>query len=203
MFARLKDCLPKHHPELLLDFDEYVETWGELIETGYGSIVADEKILPSLSLRGDAGARLFVEAALVLCYDAMRTWCKGRRVPDKARISLENAVVDEVGRRVLGEEATGEFSSLYRVRLALFSQLMPGSGKTDKDAVLHELVGAARYAASRCSSRDEERDVEGIQLLALHFVRAHALFLQLSANSIPDGNTILFKKPRFIVREGE
>ena len=38
----LKDILPTHSSELLLSFDEYVDSWGELIEVGYGSIMADE-----------------------------------------------------------------------------------------------------------------------------------------------------------------
>ncbi|HQE70377.1 MAG TPA: hypothetical protein PK071_04590 [Atopobiaceae bacterium] len=199
MAANLKGLLPRHHSELLLSFDEYVETWSELIGAGCGSIMTDEKVFSALDLdRNDA--RLSVEIALALCYDAMRTWRRSRRVPDKVKVSLEAAVVAETGRRMLGEEIMHSFVSLYHAHCTVFSQLMPEEGTVDKGGELRELAGVARYVASRCSRRGEEQNIEGIQLLAVHFARTHRLFCRLNENSIPDGNTMLFKKPRFIVR---
>ena len=201
MGFHLKDLLPSHQTELLLSFDEFVETWGELIEATHAAIMSDEEMAPSFDLDGEGFARLSVEAALILCRDAMRTWRQGRRLSDSFCDRLEAAVVEDVAVRMMGDGAASEFPALYKAQGQILSQLLPDTGRLDEDSVRRQLIAASRYAASLCSPRAEEDNVAGIECLSIHLSQAHALFAKLDANSIPDGNTLLFKKPRFIVRE--
>ena len=197
----LKDFLPKHYSELLLSFDEYVGTWGELIEVGYGSIMADEEAFPSLGLDDSNAVQFSVEAALVLCHDAMRTWRRGRRVRESLFGNLEDAVVGRVGATITGDDgAAEEFLNLYKAHKPAFAQLMPHEGNPDDDKEIRELVMTLRYVVSRCTGKNDDGNLAGIQRFSTHLVEAHKLFKQLDRNSIPDGNTLFSKKPRFIVR---
>ena len=197
----LKDVLPTHSSELLLSFDEYVDSWGELIEVGYGSIMADEEAFPSLGLDENSAVQFSVEAALVLCHDAMRTWRRGRRVRERLFDSLEEAVVMRTGATITGDDAAaGEFLNLYKAHAPAFAQLMPHAGNPDDEKEIRELVMTLRYVVSRCTGKNDDGNLAGIQRFSTHLAEAHKLFKRLDRNSIPDGNTLFSKKPRFIVR---
>jgi hypothetical protein len=187
-------------PKLLLNFNEFTDTWGKLVKEYYQRGVSNDDIFAALELTDEGGMRFSMELASVLLVIAMRAW-KKKRIKDEVKKQVEDAVVEKTYRAVFAEddETLSACKEFYEARYRMFAELAPNSEKNEKQ-IRNNLIGFARYVVSQCSERSEQENTAIIEKLSVLLIAAAGSFKRLTDSSTPDPNTV-FGKPRFIVQK--
>lgn len=188
-------------PKLLLNFNEYADTWVKLVEEYYQRGVSNDQIFAALELNDESAMRFTMEFVSVLLIIAMRAWGTKRFNKDETRTLVEDAVVEKAYRVIFAEdeETLSACKEFYTARYQMFNQLAPNNAKSEK-AIRANLIGFARYVVSQCSARAEEENAAVIEHMSVLLIAAAGSFKRLTDNSTIDPNTV-FGKPKFIVQK--
>lgn len=188
-------------PKLLLNFNEYADTWVKLVEEYYQRGVSNNQIYAALELNDESAMRFTMEFVSVLMIIAMRAWGTKRFNKDETRTLVEDAVVEKAYRVIFAEdeETLTACKEFYAARYQMFNQLAPNNAKSEK-AIRANLIGFARYVVSQCSERAEEENAAVIEHMSVLLIAAAGSFKRLTDNSTIDPNTV-FGKPKFIVQK--
>lgn len=188
-------------PKLLLNFNEYADTWVKLVEEYYQRGVSNDQIYAALELNDESAMRFTMELVSVLLVIAMRAWGTKRFNKDETRKLVEDAVADKTYRQIFAEdeETLSACKEFYAARYQMFNQLAPNNAKSEK-VIRANLIGFARYVVSQCSERSEDENVAVIEHLSVLLIAAAGSFKRLTDNSTIDPNTV-FGKPKFIVQK--
>ncbi|MEA5047307.1 MAG: hypothetical protein VB034_01735 [Eubacteriales bacterium] len=188
-------------PKLLLNFEEYTDTWVKLVKEYYQRGVSNDDIYLALQLHEEGAMRFSMELGSVLLVIAMRAWGTKRFQKDETRKLVEDTVVEKTYREIFAEneETLSACKDFYAARFQLFSQLAPNNAKNEKQ-IRTNLIGFARYVVSQCSERAEEENAAIIEHLSVLLIAAAGSFKRLTDNSTIDPNTV-FGKPKFIVQK--
>ncbi len=187
-------------PKLLLNFNEYVETWVTLIREYHQRGISNDEIFTALGLEQEAAVRFSMELGSMLLVIAMRAW-NAKRIKDEMKTLVSQAVVENAYRAVFAddEETLLACKEFYQARYGIFAELAPDDMKNEKQ-IRAQLIGFARYVVAQCSRRPEEENAQIIEKLSVLLIAAAGSFKRLTNNSTPDPNTV-FGKPRFIVQK--
>lgn len=192
--------LPVRSMELLLKYEEYVDTWTGIIRAFYERIISDDAVFSALGPDREHAARFSMELSTVLLVMAMRAW-KGREFKPEAQQKVEGSVVRGVYRELLAqdEETLSACCDFYMDRSQMFRELAPLSAAKDEQALRTQMIGFARYAAAQSSQRTEKENAGAIEALSVHLLEAQGAFARLTKNTTLDGNSLFGKNMRFIV----
>ncbi|HWP22249.1 MAG TPA: hypothetical protein VN417_05830 [Candidatus Cryosericum sp.] len=188
-------------PKLLLNFNEYADTWVKLVQEYYQRSVSNNQIYAALELNDEGAMRFTMEFVSVLLIIAMRAWGTKRFNKDETRSLVEDAVVEKAYRVIFAEdeETLSACKEFYAARYQMLNQLAPNNAKSEK-AIRANLIGFARYVVSQCSDRAEEENAAVIEHMSVLLIAAAGSFKRLTDNSTIDPNTV-FGKPKFIVQK--
>lgn len=200
--AGFKDFLPqppKHHAELLLSYDEYVDSWAELVE-GVHQLACD-RIASQRPLAEDEGSIAIMANVMVSTVAlATRAWNISKpRLRKEVRQSVDVSIARTSFEHFVGDEKPAvdalleRYDSFEREVRSLF----PYSENETQETLYKRCSIMARYSIDQ-SLGDGGND-ELVQQLAVSFVEADSLFKRLALSSMPDGNTMFLSHPRFIV----
>lgn len=187
--------------ELLLKFDEYVETWQTLITEYYQRIISDDDIYVALQLDEENAMRFSMELGTVLLVMAMRDF-KEKKLKSAHKDAVERELVQKVYRSIFAddEETVAACEEFYKNRFAMLGQLAPTKSETTAEKRQKNLLGFARYVVAQCSEKTELGNARVIEKLGVHLTQASGSFIRLIQNTDPDVNGLPTKnKPRFIV----
>lgn len=200
----LKDVAPeppKHYTEILLSYDEYIDCWTELetsIHQKACDTIAAKGAFPTVS---EKAAAFSADVMLCVAILATRAWRERSRIPEKLLYKVEysishSAFVQFAGSNdELAESLQASYSSLDEALRDSF----PISQVEKEEDVYKRCAVMAHYCFEH--GEQEQRGEELEQALAVVFVEGDTVFKRLSLTSIPDGNTIAFPKPHFIVQK--
>lgn len=196
-----------HAPKQLLQltFDEYLDTWMQLLNTFYQEGISDEAIVNDLHLNEDAVQRFSVEFSTLLVVQAVRIWKRRTKIRTKAREQVAEAIPRQFFEGITGGNAASLSACLsyYENRYELFDELCR-SLKCDKDERLKfESAGIARALVSQISDADEETNQKVIERIALRFSDACSVFDRLVTNTVLDSARMMMfsKTPGFLVQQ--
>lgn len=194
-------AITTRQPELLLSFDEFVDTWVQLISEFYQRGISDDGIYLALDLDEQGAMRFPMELCTVILVLAMRTW-SAKRLHEGSRERVLEAVVGNAYRHIFAEdeETLAACMEFYRARYAMFMEILPGGSKNEKQ-LRQELIGFSRYTVSQCSARPEAENAGIIERLSILLITAAGSFERLMHGSTLDGNSAFVGKPKFIVRK--
>jgi len=207
----------ERQPQLLLKFDEYVDTWVAIINHFYEIGVSDDVIFGVAGSDDEAQSRLAMLLETQICSLAMRIW-NGGTTSAKAKERVRAEVVTGSYQVALGLEgdALTKAVEYYENTDALFGEALErsglgkskdkgerdrpaaGEGETD-DALQRQMLATARFVISKSTGEKERDHPEAMERLGLLLLDAGVAFEKLTSHSVADGNTVLFKEPRFIV----
>ena len=201
------DHLPKHHSELLLKYDEYIDTWAELVEGLYEGTCGREKVRAELEKGGENASTLSTAIILALLVDGIRAWKAKPRLRVKLVCDVEDSIAEASFKRLLGgEDGQGLDSAsvaglldVYHNVADTIRQAFPLSNKEQQKDVYARCAALAAYVADRCYTKQDAAYEPLAQELAIAFAEADQVFAKLALSTTVDGNTIFFKRPRFIV----
>ena len=187
-------------PKLLLNFNEFIDTWVKLVQEYYQRGVSNDEIFAALGLEEESAMRFSMEFVTVLLVVALRAWSI-KRMKDEVKKMVEQAVVEKSYRAVFAEdeETLSTCKEFFEARYRMFGQIAPNSAKNEKQ-IRRNLIGFARYVVAQCSTRSEEENAQVIEHLSVLLTAAAGSFKRLTDNSTQDPNAV-FGKPKFIVQK--
>lgn len=205
IFKQIKELLPKHHPELLLSYDEYIDTWTQLIESTYTQAMSSEHIAAVLKSNDKASSKFSSASLFTVVVLAVSSWDSIPRVKLDLRVEVANSIADTALSTLAGDaENIEELKTLYSAYLKQFREAVAGVDSKKLDPIKQCAV-MARYCVAQGLGENSVDTQEGLaitQELTLAFAQAMGMFNRLVASSVPDGNTLLLRHPRFIVMQG-
>ena len=200
-------------PQLLLKFDEYVGTWIAMIRHFYEIGISDDVIFGVAGSDERAQNRLAMLLGTQICSLAMRVW-SGGMTSAKAKECVRAEVVAGSCQAMFGLEGDSLKGAIeyYENTDMLFGEALErfglGKSKSKKptvetvvvdDALQRQMLAAARFVISKSTGGKERDFPRAMEQLGLLLLDAGVAFEKLTSHSIADGNTMLFKEPRFIV----
>ncbi|MEA4932619.1 MAG: hypothetical protein VB071_03400 [Lawsonibacter sp.] len=194
--------LPVKSPELLLKCEEYVDTWDSLIQAFYRRIISDDAVYAALHLDENGNMRFSMELGTVLLVMAMRAWNR-KKLREDIRKKVEANITHVVctGLFAADGETLQACLDLYAARYRLLGELSPLDAAKNADQRRAQIIGFARFTVAQCSDREEKQNAAVIEKLSVHLIAATETFLRLTDNTTLDGNSLLGKKFRFIVKK--
>ena len=205
--------IEERQPQLLLKFDEYVDTWVAMIRHFYETGISDNVIFGVAGSDERAQNRLAMLLGTQVCSLAMRIW-SGSMTSAKAKECVRAEVVAGSYQAMFGLEGNALKGAIeyYENADALFGEALERSGlgksKSRKpavevvaveDALQRQMLAAARFVISKSTDGKEGDFPRAMERLGFLLLDAGVAFEKLTSHSIADGNTMLFKEPRFIV----
>ena len=205
----VKDHLPKHHTEILMKYDEYIEAWAELVDNFYNKACSIQEVQAVLNSGGDSAIKLSSALLVMLLVDGLRAWNIKKRLRAKVRGSVEEAIVRASAHRIFA--ANAEFHAddsvefidaivdVYHSLADTFTQAFPLRTNDEQKDVIVRCVALASYVTDSCFDKQDSQYESLTQAIGIVLVEADSVFARLGAATTVDGNTMLFKHPRFIV----
>lgn len=193
-------AIKTRQPELLVSFNEYVDTWVQLIQEYYNRGVSSDDIFVALQLDEEKSIQFSMELCTVLLILATRTW-NAKRLKEGSKELVASAMVENTYKALFSvdEEALAVCQNFYQSKYAAFAQLLPEA--TSEKEIRNQLIGFSRYIVSQCSQRPEEENAGIIEHLSILLIAAAASFKRFTQNTTLDGNSAFIGTPKFLVKK--
>lgn len=189
-------------PQLLLNFDEYCETWRALLGEYYNLALEGNITETLLGLDEDALGRYSLELSTVLLVIANLTWRGSKGMTEEAKEKVLDAVAP-IFYQSIYEESHPDFAAecepFYRQKLQIFSQICKNLADKDGGKRKQDLVGLTRYLTAQASSRPERENLEAIERIGVLLVSFNNACLHLAKNSSLSLQGL--GKPKFVVQK--
>jgi|GEM_PF-6747627 len=187
-------------PELLLNFDEFVNVWTDVIKEYYARGISSDNIMKAFRSDSEQEAHFEMEYFIMLLVIAMRQWTK-KYFDEKAKKKVQDSVVEKATAEIFGDnpEMQDLCRDLFEKRFKMMEELSPVKKLTGEEQIRTSAIGFARVLVSECTQGKEETFKDVIEQISVVFLAAESTFLHLSKNTILDGNGMLFGKYRFLV----
>lgn len=195
----IREFLPKHHSELLLKYDEFVDAWLEVLEASHRELCNSDVVRDAVGEDDGLAAHFLATSRIVLLVVAMRAWRLKPRMREKVRGKVEASVVSAfLGSMPGGGLDVEEAWDVYRANLDFFDRMLQDA-KQDEQGTYAQCALLAKYLTDACFKTDPHSCDEVLQQLAISLAACSAACERLALSSIVDGNTMFSAKPRFIV----
>ena len=190
---------------LLLNTKEYIEAWEAIIEDFYKRIISDDAIYLPLELEGEKAYQFSFELATVLLVIVLRC-IKPSGLYKGAKEKVEELVVEEVYKNLIGnsQETIDMGKKYYQKQYAMFDELIHQDAKDKRQQTqqMHtEFTGYARYLISTVTSKPEHQYKDVIKNISVYLIEEGTVFAKLVNNTAVDGNSIVFKNYKFLVKQ--
>jgi len=188
-------------PNLLLNNDEYVLTWVNLLTEFYSQGITREIIDVTIELKPDMLPEYSTNLSVIILTIGMLILKQNARIPSKVAKNLEAEIAENFCTSIyknVDKDFIENWKNYYFGQYRIFSQIIDSNKKSNRSNALPEVVAFARILTQN-TIESNEPNIEAMEKLSIILFNASDSFSKLASNS---GMSMkMFGKPSFVIKK--